>query len=70
MLLGEAALCGSMTVLIWFALVVVVNTVYFKLLEEPGPVKRFGADYLAYRSHVPMWLPRITPWRKGTGGKT
>ncbi len=72
-LLGEATLFGSLAVLVWFAFVVLVNTAYFKLSEEPGLVRRFGEDYLAYRRHVPMWLPRITPWRKdgtarGSGG--
>ncbi len=65
-LLGEAALLGSPAILAWFVVAVVVNTVYFKLSEEPGLVKRFGPEYEEYRKHVPMWIPRIRPWRKGS----
>jgi protein-S-isoprenylcysteine O-methyltransferase Ste14 len=63
-LLGETALLGSLPVLVWFAVVVVVNTVYFKLSEEPGLVRRFGAEYVDYRRHVPMWIPRLRPWKR------
>jgi len=63
-LLGEAALFGSISVLLWSGLVVAANTVYFKLSEEPGLAKRFGSEYAEYRRHVPMWIPRIRPWRR------
>jgi protein-S-isoprenylcysteine O-methyltransferase Ste14 len=57
-LLGEAALFGSVAVLIWAAVVFAVNAVYFVLVEEPGLRRRFGADYEAYAARVPRWLPR------------
>jgi protein-S-isoprenylcysteine O-methyltransferase Ste14 len=60
--LGEAALLGSVSLLIWFGAFVAVNAVYLPLVEEPGLVRRFGADYEAYRAHVPRWLPRLRPW--------
>ena len=63
-LLGETALLGSLPILAWVALVVVVNTLYFKLSEEPGLEKRFGAEYVDYRKHVPMWIPRLSPWKR------
>ena len=31
--------------------------------EEPTLRRTFGAEYDAFRAHVPRWLPRITPWR-------
>jgi protein-S-isoprenylcysteine O-methyltransferase Ste14 len=61
-LLGEAALFASVTLLLWFAAVFAVNAVYFPLVEEPGLRKRFGAEYDAYRANVPRWLPRVRPW--------
>ena len=64
---GEAALFWSLAILIWLAVFVVVNTLYFKAFEEPGLVRRFGDEYRVYRRHVPMWIPRIRPW-KGTEG--
>jgi protein-S-isoprenylcysteine O-methyltransferase Ste14 len=62
-LLGEAALFWSLGILIWFAVFAVVNTLYFKLSEEPALVRRFGEEYRVYRKHVPMWFPRLKPWR-------
>jgi protein-S-isoprenylcysteine O-methyltransferase Ste14 len=61
-LLGEAALFASVTLLLWFAVVFAVNAVYFPLVEEPGLRRRFGLEYDAYRANVPRWLPRVRPW--------
>jgi protein-S-isoprenylcysteine O-methyltransferase Ste14 len=62
LLLGEATLMGSVSILIWFGCVFAVNAVYFPLVEERGLVERFGADYERYRANVPRWLPRLRPW--------
>jgi protein-S-isoprenylcysteine O-methyltransferase Ste14 len=64
-LLGEAALLGSLPLLAWFAVVFAVNAVYFPLVEEPGLERRFGAAYGEYRANVPRWLPRLRPWEPG-----
>ncbi len=61
-LLGEAALLGSVSLLIWFAAVFAANALYLPLLEEPALTRRFGDDYERYRAHVPRWLPRVRPW--------
>jgi protein-S-isoprenylcysteine O-methyltransferase Ste14 len=61
-LLGEALLFGSMSILLFAAGFVVVNWAYFVLSEEPGLERRFGEEYRAYRDAVPRWLPRRTPW--------
>ena len=61
-LLGEAALFGSLPLLVWFGAAFAVNAVYFPLVEEPGLRKRFGEDYEAYRAAVPRWVPRLRPW--------
>jgi protein-S-isoprenylcysteine O-methyltransferase Ste14 len=62
-LLGEAALLGSLGVLAWAAIFFAINAVWFRLVEEPGLVRRFGADYEEYSRNVPRWVPRRTPWR-------
>jgi protein-S-isoprenylcysteine O-methyltransferase Ste14 len=62
LLLGEAVLLGSWPLLGWFAAVAVVNAVYMPLVEEPGLVRRYGAEYERYRDVVPRWLPRLRPW--------
>lgn len=61
-LLGEAALFGSLPLLVWFGAVFALNAVYFPLVEEPGLRERFGEGYDAYRANVPRWLPRLRPW--------
>ena len=58
MLAGEALYTGSRRVATWAAIFFGINHAYFLLLEEPGLVARFGADYEAYRRKVPRWLPR------------
>lgn len=62
-LLGEAVFFGSVPVLVWFAIFVVVNLIYIPLFEEPGLGRRFGGDYTRYRENVPRWIPRLTPWQ-------
>src|SRR5688572_604913 len=62
LLLGETALLGSLPLLGWTTAFVVVNAIYLPLFEEPGLVRRFGADYEAYRANVPRWVPRLRPW--------
>jgi protein-S-isoprenylcysteine O-methyltransferase Ste14 len=63
LLLGEAALLGSVPLFVWFALVGVVNAIYMPIVEEPGLVRRYGEEYERYRAHVPRWHPSAHPWR-------
>lgn len=62
-LVGEAVFFGSPWIGLWAVLFVAVNHAYFLLAEEPGLGRRFGVEYGSYRSGVPRWLPRATPWR-------
>jgi protein-S-isoprenylcysteine O-methyltransferase Ste14 len=50
-LVGYGALCGA-------AMVAFVHW-----YEEPTLTLRYGSSYVAYRSGVPGWWPRIRPWR-------
>jgi protein-S-isoprenylcysteine O-methyltransferase Ste14 len=61
-LLGEATLLGSRSILVLFAGFAVVNAIYIPLVEEPDLVRRFGDEYERYRRAVPRWIPRRTPW--------
>ena len=63
LLLGEAVLLGSWPLVAWFAAVAAVNAVYLPLVEEPGLVSRYGADYERYREAVPRWVPRLRAWK-------
>jgi protein-S-isoprenylcysteine O-methyltransferase Ste14 len=68
MLVGEAVGLGLLRLGVWAALFVAVNHVYFVLSEEPGLVKRFGAEYERYRREVPRWLPRGSAWHSSGAG--
>jgi protein-S-isoprenylcysteine O-methyltransferase Ste14 len=59
---GEAALFGSLPLLIWLAVFFATNHVFFLVYEEGALERRFGDDYRAYRRNVPRWVPRRTPW--------
>ncbi len=61
-LLGETIFFGSLPLLLWFAIFVVLNATYIPLFEEPGLEKRFGSDYARYKENVPRWIPRLTAW--------
>ncbi len=61
-LLGEAMLLGTIPLLGWFTLFVIVNLIYIPWFEEPGLGQRFGADYALYKQNVPRWIPRRQPW--------
>jgi protein-S-isoprenylcysteine O-methyltransferase Ste14 len=62
-LAGEAVLFESWGIAILLGLFLIVNAVYFPLVEEPGLRRRFGVEYDEYRAHVPRWIPRTRPWR-------
>jgi protein-S-isoprenylcysteine O-methyltransferase Ste14 len=57
-LAGEGVLFGSVLLLIWAAIFLVVNHAFFLLYEEPAMERRFGDEYRAYAREVPRWLPR------------
>ena len=58
---GEALFFQSLALAILLAVFVVVNVVYFPLVEEPGLSRRFGTEYDDYRRRVPRWVPRMRP---------
>lgn len=58
MLAGEALIFRSTALWGWFAVFMLINHLYFVVLEEPGLARRFGASYLDYKQRVPRWIPR------------
>lgn len=60
MLLGEALFWRSIPVAVWSGLFILINHLYFILVEEPGLERRFGDDYRAYKKQVPRWFPRLS----------
>ncbi len=39
--------------------------IFIRLHEEPSLNRRYPDEYPRYKSHVPRWLPRLTPWDAG-----
>jgi protein-S-isoprenylcysteine O-methyltransferase Ste14 len=65
MLFGEALISGSWAIAVWAGAFLLINHTYFLLAEEPGLERRFGESYRAFKSNVPRWIPRRTPWAGG-----
>ncbi len=61
-LLGESLSFHSSRIFIWTIGFFLINSIYFRLIEEPGLRKRFGTEYDEYAKNVPRWMPRMTPW--------
>jgi protein-S-isoprenylcysteine O-methyltransferase Ste14 len=61
-LLGEGMVLGSVSVVFWFLVFVLLNLVYIPLVEERELRERFGDEYEEYQRHVPRWVPRMRAW--------
>lgn len=62
-ILGQALLFSSWALVAYATIAAIAMVSFVKFYEEPTLARRYGADYEAYRSAVPGWLPRLTPWR-------
>ena len=60
-IIGQAALFGSVALLVYGAVMLVVFITFVKLYEEPTLRLQFGAEYDAYRRSVPGWWPARRP---------
>jgi protein-S-isoprenylcysteine O-methyltransferase Ste14 len=58
LLAGEALAFASPGIAACAAAFFVLVNVILLTVEEPSLVRRFGADYEAYRRRVPRWIPR------------
>ena len=62
MIVGQALLLGQPILLPYAALFGLAVWAFVRWYEEPTLLRRFGAEYEGYRSAVPGWWPRRTPW--------
>jgi protein-S-isoprenylcysteine O-methyltransferase Ste14 len=67
-LLGEAMVLGSKSVVWWPVLFMAINALYIPLVEEPELEARHGQAYRVYRANVPRWMPRWKAWRQSPEG--
>jgi protein-S-isoprenylcysteine O-methyltransferase Ste14 len=62
-ILGQALLFGDGRLLWYGALLWLFFHVWVLMIEEPTLKQTFGTEYESFRSNVPRWIPRLTPWR-------
>ena len=60
---GQALLFGDWHLLWYGALLWLFFHVWVVMIEEPTLKQTFGTEYEIFRTNVPRWLPRLTPWR-------
>jgi len=60
--LGQAVLFADTRLLGYAALLWLFMHLFVVAYEEPRLHRTFGAEYDAFRAHVPRWLPRLRPW--------
>jgi protein-S-isoprenylcysteine O-methyltransferase Ste14 len=60
---GEVLLFESRDMAIYAAVVWLGIHLFICFYEEPTLTRRYAEQYLAYKRHVPRWLPRLTPWK-------
>ncbi len=60
-IVGQALLLGRLGLLLYAAAAWLAAAAFVRFYEEPTLVRRFGANYEAYRHAVPAWWPRLRP---------
>jgi protein-S-isoprenylcysteine O-methyltransferase Ste14 len=67
LILGEAWLFGSVSLLKYALLVLVLFHLFVVFYEEPALTSQFGESYRAYGRAVPRWGFTTRPFQEGTG---
>ncbi|SDB82772.1 Protein-S-isoprenylcysteine O-methyltransferase Ste14 [Raineyella antarctica] len=67
-LLGQVLLFGNLRLLAYAAATATAPVAFVHWYEEPTLLRRYGAEYEAYRRAVPGWWPRRHPWSPPAGG--
>jgi protein-S-isoprenylcysteine O-methyltransferase Ste14 len=62
-ILGQAFLFGDWRLPWYGALLWLFFHVFVVMYEEPTLTQTFGTEYESFRTNVPRWIPRLTPWR-------
>jgi protein-S-isoprenylcysteine O-methyltransferase Ste14 len=60
---GQALLFGDWRLLWYGALLWLFFHVVVVMFEEPALKQTFDTAYESFRTNVPRWIPRLTPWR-------
>jgi protein-S-isoprenylcysteine O-methyltransferase Ste14 len=60
---GQALLFGDWRLLWYGALLWLFFHVVVVMFEEPALKQTFDTEYESFRTNVPRWIARLTPWR-------
>ena len=69
-ILGQAAILGRASLLVYAAILWVIVASFVRFYEEPTLSSKYGEQYAAYRRAVRSWWPRATPWRGDDGTRS
>lgn len=61
--MGYALLTRTSTMLSYAGVVFVGFNLFVLGYEQPALTRMFGEQYVRYCAAVPMWIPRLRPWR-------
>jgi len=62
-ILGQGLILGNVRLIEYGGLVWLAFHLFVVVYEEPTLRSSFGSEYESFCTHVPRWIPRITPWR-------
>jgi protein-S-isoprenylcysteine O-methyltransferase Ste14 len=62
---GQGLALGQPSLFVYAGAVGAVFGAFVRWYEEPTLLRRFGAEYEAYRRAVRAWWPRLRPWEAG-----
>jgi protein-S-isoprenylcysteine O-methyltransferase Ste14 len=63
LIIGQALLFGSISLLIYGAMVWSLFHLFVLFYEEPKLRKTYGEEFESFCRNVPRWVPRLNPWR-------
>jgi protein-S-isoprenylcysteine O-methyltransferase Ste14 len=64
-ILGQALVFGDWRLVVYATFFWLAGHLFVVAYEEPTLARTFGTEFDRFRSHVPRWVPRRTPWRSG-----
>ncbi|HUD14827.1 MAG TPA: isoprenylcysteine carboxylmethyltransferase family protein [Terracidiphilus sp.] len=66
LILGQGLIFGDVRVIVYGLCAWLITHLFVLFYEEPTLRRSFPADYADFSTHVPRWIPRLTPWHEGS----
>lgn len=62
-IVGQGLLFADLRLFYYVAAVWLATHIFVITYEEPTLRRTYGVEYELFCSHVPRWIPRLTPWK-------